>query len=183
MTEAIATADELFALLESCSGFFDSVGADGDPIDVLDHGLQCAALLALEHPDDAELQVAGLVHDVGHRLWPGASAAHGRIAASAVRELLGDRVAALIELHVPAKRYLVTVDPSYRHELSDGSAISLGRQGGALTAPELAELEADVHLGDAVALRRCDDRAKVVGAEADGLARWRPLVERVVATR
>ena len=36
------------------------------------------------------------------------------VAADAVRDLLGERVAALVELHVPAKRYLVTVDAGYR---------------------------------------------------------------------
>ena len=39
------TTDELFALLERCGGFYDSLGDDGDPLPVLDHGLQCAALL------------------------------------------------------------------------------------------------------------------------------------------
>src|SRR5206468_671298 len=120
--------------------FYDSLSDDGDPLPVLDHGLQCAALLAKLFPDDEELQVAGLVHDVGHRIAPGASEAHGVIAADAVRDLLGARVAALVELHVPAKRYLVTVDPAYRDVLSDGSTISLARQGGALSAAERAAL-------------------------------------------
>ena len=175
------TVDELFALLERCGGFFDSLDADGDPLPVLDHGLQCASLLADQFPDDEELQVAGLVHDVGHRLAPGASAAHGVIAADAVRDLLGERVAALVELHVPAKRYLVTADPSYRAELSDGSTISLARQGGDLSPDERAALEANPHLEDALSLRRCDERAKDPNATVDGLERWRPVVERVAA--
>jgi predicted HD phosphohydrolase len=171
--------DELFALLASCAGFYDSLDDDGDPLPVLDHGLQCASLLAEQFPDDEELQVAGLVHDVGHRLAPGASAAHGVIAADAVRELLGDRVAALVELHVPAKRYLVTVDPSYRHGLSDGSTISLARQGGELSSEERVALEANPHHAAALTLRRCDERAKDPAAIVDGLEHWRPIVERV----
>jgi len=179
----LATTDELFALLEQCAGFYDSLGDDGDPLPVLDHSLQCAVLLADERPDDLELQVAGLVHDVGHRLQPGAAAAHAVIAADAVRGLLGERVAALVELHVPAKRYLVTVDPAYRDTLSDGSTVSLARQGGELSAAERAALEADPHLADALSLRRCDERAKVVGLEVDGLARRRPVVEHVAVKR
>ena len=38
--------------------------------DLLDHGLQTAAVLRTSRPDDAELQVAGLVHDLGHILPP-----------------------------------------------------------------------------------------------------------------
>lgn len=180
---SVDTIDKLFALLRNCEGFYDSLDDDGDPLPVLDHSLQCAALLAAEFPDDEQLQVAGLVHDVGHRIEPGASEAHGVIAADAVRPLLGARVAALVELHVPAKRYLVTVDPSYRDALSDGSTISLARQGGALSADERAELERNPHLDDALALRRCDERAKVPGLAVDGLDRWRPVVERVVDAR
>jgi predicted HD phosphohydrolase len=175
------TVEELFALLEGCRGFYDSLGDDGDPLPVLDHGLQCAALLADEFLEDEELQVAGLVHDVGHRLSPGASAAHGVIAADAVRGLLGERVAALVELHVPAKRYLVTVDPSYGDALSDGSTISLARQGGVLSTDERLALETNLHLADALSLRRCDERAKDPFATVDGLERWRPVVERVAS--
>jgi len=170
---------ELFALLASCEDFYDSLGDDGDPLPVLDHSLQCATLLARQFPDDDELQVAGLVHDVGHRLAPGESARHGAIAADAVRDLLGSRVASLVELHVPAKRYLVTVDPAYRTALSDGSTVSLARQGGALSDEEKTTLDANPHLDDALALRRCDERAKVVGLDVGPLDQWRPVVERV----
>jgi predicted HD phosphohydrolase len=170
---------ELFALLERCARFYDSLNDDGDPLPVLDHGLQCAALLAAQFPDDEELQVAGLVHDVGHRIAPGESAAHGVIAAGAVRDLLGERVAALVELHVPAKRYLVTVDPAYHKVLSDGSAISLSRQGGGLSDEERAALEANPYFADSLVLRRCDEQAKDPDGVVDGLDRWRPVVERV----
>ena len=177
------TVDDLFALLRSCDGFFDSLGPDGDPLPVLDHSLQCAALLAHEAPDDAELQVAGLVHDVGHRIAPGESERHGVIAADAIRSLLGDRVAALVELHVPAKRYLVTVDPAYRRALSDGSTVSLARQGGELSSAERATLEANPQLRDALTLRRCDEGAKVPGLDVGVLDRWLPLVELVASNR
>ena len=179
MTDRVPTVDALLTLLDSCAGFYDSLGDDGDPLPVLDHSLQCAALLADAFPTDEELQVAGLVHDVGHRIAPGESTRHAVIAADAVRSLLGDRVAALVELHVPAKRYLVTTDPAYRQELSDGSAISLTRQGGELSSDERAALEANSHLHDALTLRRCDERAKVPGLDVDGLDRWRPVIERV----
>ena len=179
MTDRVPTVGALLTLLESCAGFYDSLGDDGDPLPVLDHSLQCAALLADEVPNDEELQVAGLVHDVGHRLAPGESARHGVIAADAVRSLLGVRVAALVELHVPAKRYLVTVDSTYHNALSDGSAVSLTRQGGELSPDERTALESNTYLPDALRLRRCDERAKVPGLDVDGLDRWRPVVERV----
>jgi predicted HD phosphohydrolase len=171
--------DELFEVLASCDDFYDSLGDDGDPIPILPHSLQCAARLAEVAPGDDELIVAGLVHDIGHRLQPRHPVEHGRVAADAVRDLLGPRVAALVELHVPAKRYLVTVDDDYRAALSTGSTASLVRQGGVLTAEERAALEQRPELEDALTLRRADEAAKTPDAVVPPLDHWRPVVERV----
>ena len=141
-------------------GFYDSLDDDGDPLPVLDHGLQCAALLAEQFPDDEELQVAGLVHDVGHRLAPGRIGGPRRDRGRCGAGLLGERVAALVELHVPAKRYLVTVDPSYRDGLSDGSTISLARQGGELSDRRTRRARGESPSrgrADAAALRRAGE--------------------------
>ena len=70
-------------------------------------------------------------------------------------------VTAPIALHVRAKRYLCAVDPSYLAVLSPGSVASLERQGGPLSADEVAAFEANPGWEDAVALRRWDDQAKV----------------------
>ncbi len=142
MTAAV-TVDDLFAVLERSHGVWDAPDGLGDPVDILDHSLQCANVLAAYAPDDPELQVAGLVHDLGHVVTPEHWAEHGETGAAYVRELLGRRVARLTELHVPAKRYLVMTDATYAASLSDGSALSLEVQGGGLSEAELAELAAD----------------------------------------
>jgi predicted HD phosphohydrolase len=147
------------------------------PFTGLDHGLQCAANLRVERPDDIELQVAGLVHDLGHRLVPGAPERHGSVGASWLAPLVGPRVAALVELHVDAKRYLVTVDPEYRGQLSAGSARTLVAQGEAMTTEEVADFEGREHAADAVALRRSDEAAKVPGLQVPGLDAWVPALE------
>lgn len=177
-----ASVDELLDLLAACAGRFDSLGPDGDPIDILAHSLQCAAVLRRAVPDDPELQVAGLVHDLGHAVTPGQSVAHGTTGAAFVRPLLGERVARLTELHVPAKRYLVATDPRYAAALSDGSTRSLALQGGAVTVGERAALERDPHLGDALRLRRADEAAKVEGKVVPGVESWRSVLEAVAAS-
>jgi predicted HD phosphohydrolase len=176
-----ASVDELLDLLAGCDGRFDSLGPDGDPIDILAHSLQCAAALREVAPDDVELQVAGLVHDLGHAVTPGEAAAHGATGAAYVRPLLGARVARLTELHVPAKRYLVAVDADYAAALSDGSTRSLAVQGGAVSDAERAELERHPHLPDALVLRRADEAAKIVGKVVPGLDSWRGAVVQVDA--
>lgn len=177
MPDRVATVDELFALLERCATVTDSIVGGDRTVTILDHGLQCAAVLTGERPEDRELQVAGLVHDVGHVLAPGDADGHGRHAAAAIRQLLGSRVARLVELHVPAKRYLVTTHPSYRQALSDGSTRTLELQGGPLEHDEVRALEADPDLADALTLRRADEAAKIPDRPVPGLGSWRSTVE------
>jgi predicted HD phosphohydrolase len=143
----------------------------------LDHGLQCAFELARTCPDDPELQVAGLVHDIGHRFGP--DERHGVLGAEHVRGLLGDRVAGLVEAHVPAKRYLVTTDESYRSRLSAESTRTLGVQGGALAPDELSTFLSSPYAADAVELRRADDAAKVPGRPVSPLEHWVPMLRDV----
>ncbi len=136
----------------------------------LDHGLQCAYELSRARPDDAGLQVAGLVHDIGHQF--GSDEAHGLLGAERVQRILGERVAGLVEAHVPAKRYLVAVDRSYRSTLSATSIETLELQGGPLSPEETHRFERSPHGPHALLLRQADDAAKVPGRDVPDLDHW-----------
>jgi predicted HD phosphohydrolase len=177
------TTDDLIALLLADQPVGGADGTVAEALTALDHHLQCAAVLTAEHPDDLELQVAGLVHDVGHVVVPDDPDAHGRAGADLVRPLLGSRVADLVELHVPAKRYLVTVDPGYRSRLSANSTWTLSQQGGDLSDEERVAFERHPWADDALALRRADEAAKVAGRVVAGLDAWRPALEQVARGR
>ncbi|MFJ3921519.1 HD domain-containing protein [Streptomyces sp. NPDC090022] len=166
-------------LLRACRGAWDTPDRSGDPVDLHDHGLQTAALLRRSHPFDKELQVAGLVHDLGHLLFPGDDAGHADRAAAAVRPLLGRRVARLVALHVPAKRYLAAVEPE--RALSPQSELTLHAQGGVMGEAEVRAFEADPDAAAAVILRQADDAGKVVGLDAGVMEDWRPVLELVAA--
>jgi predicted HD phosphohydrolase len=167
------TLPELLDLLSSLS----EAPGEREGLSELDHGLQCAHELSLTHPKDKELQVAGLVHDIGHQF--ASDQDHGRYGAERVRSLLGDRVAALVELHIPAKRYLVATDPTYRAALTDVSVVSLGIQGGVMSSDEVETFLSLPWASDAVALRRADDAAKVVGQVVPPLEKWLPMLQEV----
>jgi predicted HD phosphohydrolase len=171
---SLGDVDALLATLEAGAG-----ATDAEDVDLLAHGLQCAANLAAVAPDDEELQVAGLVHDVGTVLWPDRPRTHARTGAAAVADLLGPRVAWLVGHHDDAKRYLVTVDPGYASRLSPASVRTLEVQGGRLADIERARLESEPGLPDLLILRRADDDAKVPGRAVPDLAHWRPVVEAV----
>ncbi|MFF1685664.1 MULTISPECIES: inositol oxygenase family protein [unclassified Streptomyces] len=173
----LRSVDELMDLLHACRGAWDTPDRSGDPVDLHDHALQTAALLRRGHPSDKELQLAGLVHDIGHLLRPGDDAGHADTAADAVRGLLGERVARLVQLHVPAKRYLAMSDPA--RGLSPQSALTLEAQGGPMTPEEAAAFAHDPLADDAVTLRQADDAGKVVGLDAGVMEDWRPVAELV----
>lgn len=166
-------ADELIEHLEVLGA---TVSVESEQMTELDHGLQTAALLRHTDPDDFELQIAGLVHDLAHP-WDGpGQPRHGTMGADAVRALLGDRVASLVQGHVPAKRYLVATIPEYFAMLSPDSVMTLEQQGGPMDDTEVHDFEADPdHLG-MVALRVADDGAKVPGAAVPGLDVWIPTI-------
>jgi predicted HD phosphohydrolase len=170
------SVDEVLELL--------ATGADrplrfGAAVTQLDHALQTAALLGAECPEDHELAVAGLVHDLGHLLPGVGDDQHATVAAVSVRETFGARVAELVELHVDAKRYLVATEPDYGNVLAQDSVASLGEQGGALSEGEAARFATHPLAGDAVRLRRADDNGKADGLAVPVLSDWVPVVRRV----
>jgi predicted HD phosphohydrolase len=154
---------------------------DGETVNLLAHALQCADLLAERAPDDLELQVAGLVHDLGTTIAPDQPATHAVTGADAVLPLLGGRVAALVAAHDQAKRYLVTVDDDYRARLSARSIETLAEQGGFLDDAGRQAFEARPDFEACVTLRRADDDAKVPGRPTTALSAWRPVAESLAA--
>lgn len=181
MSDGFADVDALFEALQASADADDEGG-----LPILDHCLQCAALLRGSHPHDEELHVAGLVHDLGWlELADGRwtlvlDAAHDAAGRALVAPLLGARIASLVGGHVAAKRYLLATDREYAARLSARSEETLGFQGGVMSAAEAQEFERRSDRDDLVALRRADDAAKVRGAAVDPLESWRPVVERLV---
>lgn len=174
----LPTVDALVDLLVATA---EVPSEEGLSFSHLDHGLQCAYELRLAVPHDEELQVAGLVHDIGHRF--GSEAVHGAVGARLLEPLLGSRVAALVEEHVPAKRYLITTEAGYRAQLSGDSIRTLDLQGGPFTDDEMAAWTRRPHWRDAVELRRADDRAKTPGRDVPGIEQWIPALRTLAARR
>ena len=150
--QPFATAAQAWAALEAQRGT-----TDGETLDLWQHALQTAEGLAARGAD-AELVVAGLLHDLGDGRVSGAD--HAPWAADLVRPLLGARVAWLIGAHAEAKRYLCTTDPAYTDGLSTVSRRTLIEQGGLMTADEATRFAAHPWAEAAVLLRHCDDAGK-----------------------
>lgn len=169
--------EELFAL----HGHQQYVCAHEEPVSARAHALQCAQLAEWAEAPMA-LVAAALLHDIGHFLAPdpGADAiddVHELRALGFLKTGFDQDVVEPVRLHVQAKRYLVSVDARYAATLSAASAHTLSLQGGPMSADERRWFEALPHAGDAVALRRWDDLAKVPGRKTPPLGHYLTLIE------
>jgi predicted HD phosphohydrolase len=142
---------------------------DGDePVNELDHALQCA-----QHAYDADsppdLVVAALLHDVARA--PAirsafAGVGHEQAGERWLRPRFGERVAWLVGAHVAAKLYLLETEPDYLSHLSGESVrSSIAQRAGASDQPV-----SHPWWPEALALRRFDDAAKDPDAPRPDLA-------------
>ena len=179
------TVDELLEL-------FDTRGGEhyGEDVSQLDHALQCAALARRDGADD-QLVCAALLHDVGHLVVDRSAAPgwrddvdddhHEAVGAKVLAALFGPSVAAPVALHVTAKRWRCTVDPTYLDSLSATSKATLVAQGGPLDRAACDRFEAHPASAHAVALRAWDDEGKEPGVDAGALGDYEPLLRRLAA--
>ena len=179
--DAAARLDEIF-------GIFAARGDDsyGEAVSQIEHAVQSAEIAEAQGAAET-LIAAALLHDIGHMIHRDAAAAfhdgrddaHERLAGKYLAGLFPPAVIRPIERHVDAKRCLVPTEPAYAAALSPVSRRTLELQGGPMTGAEAAAFLADPHAADAIALRRIDEAAKIEGAGRDGVARFRPLLERL----
>jgi len=162
----VSVIDEILAL-------YDARGAAayfGEAVSMTEHGLQAAHFAEQAGARDTVI-VAALLHDIGHLIasvpddineWT-VDARHEATGARWLRERFGEEVAEPVRLHVSAKRYLCATDPAYFSRLSPASVLTLKLQGGAMSAEEAGRFAAEAACGDAILVRRCDDRGKIAG--------------------
>jgi predicted HD phosphohydrolase len=72
-----------------------------------------------------------------------------------------EKIARLVESHVPAKRYLTFKNPAYFNSLSPASKITLDKQGGVMDEEEAKRFENDNLHPLFIKIREWDDKAKV----------------------
>jgi hypothetical protein len=178
----VLTIDDIVHLYETRG----SAWYGSEAISQREHALQCALLAQSEGAAPA-LVAASLLHDIGHLLEPeqpaGSPAArqidlmHQYIAMPHLHHLFSEAVLEPIRLHVDAKRYLCAVDTGYWSTLSPASKHSLELQGGVFSAQDADNFMRHPHAGDAVLLRRWDDRAKQRECVTPAFGHFLPCLE------
>src|SRR5436305_14356308 len=124
---------------------------DGEPVSQTSHMIQCA-MQAMAEGGDMELVIGAFLHDIGHLLrYQMQTEAmgnygvmnHDGIGGQYLRKNgFAERVCAMVEQHVAAKRYLVSTEPSYKDKLSEASMQTLMLyQGGLMTQAEITAFQ------------------------------------------
>jgi phosphonate degradation associated HDIG domain protein len=167
--------DEVFALYEK-HGDEDYIG---EPVSQLEHMSQ-AAQLAKEEGYDDEVILAAFFHDLGHLCAADGTAESMDGFGNVDHEKLGaqyllskgfsNRVAALVESHVVAKRYLTFKYPDYYQQLSPASRATLEFQGGMMSPAEAAEFEKNPDKELIIRFRYWDDKAKETNIPVDNIS-------------
>ncbi len=180
----ISSIDDIFSLYESKGN-----EAYGERVTSLEHSLQCAHLAQKAGADD-ELVIASLLHDIGHLVADVQGNErfdmevddddHEAVGARLLSPLFGPKVSQPVSLHVTAKRWRCTVEPSYHDGLSDTSKATLKAQGGLMNDEERLRFEQHPGFQRALDLRSWDDLAKEMEVDCPPLESYRNLMIRLV---
>src|SRR4051812_40124610 len=159
---------------------------DGEPVTQTSHMVQCA-MLAMKNNADKELVLGAFLHDIGHLLGHqqhseamGSFGAvnHEGIGAQYLKEKgFSNRVCAMVDKHVAAKRYLVATDASYAAKLSPASQKTLRWQGGAMNMEETEAFSKHPYFKDIIQVRLWDEGAKDYNAVLLPLSTFEKMIE------
>jgi len=175
-----AIVSEVFSLYEK----FGDEDYIGEPVSQLEHMSQAAALAKEEGYDD-EVILAAFFHDIGHLCADAGEAGsmdgmgnvdHEKLGADYLLEHgFSERIAALVQGHVLAKRYLTYKHPEYYNKLSPASKTTLEFQGGVMGSDEAAKFELNPDAALIIRLRYWDDMAKSLNVPVNNLAYLKKL--------
>lgn len=165
---------------------------DGEPVTQTSHMVQCA-MLAMNENADPELVLGAFLHDIGHLLGHKKRAEdmggfgavnHEGIGANYLKEKgFGDRICAVVDGHVAAKRYLVATDETYAAKLSPASKETLRWQGGPMTEDEARAFCAHPYFDEIIRVRLWDEGAKDYGAVLLPLSTFKNFIQTYLSSK
>ncbi len=165
---------------------------DSEPVSEASHMIQCA-MQAMSEGQDVELILGAFLHDIGHLLKHEQQTEamgnygvvnHEGIGANYLRSKgFPERICAMVEKHVDAKRYLVATEPNYKEKLSEASLQTLEWQGGPMSELEIILFKQHMFFEDIIKVRLWDEMAKDDHAVTLPLSHFSNLIQRYLSDR
>lgn len=158
----------------------------GEPITQIQHAIQ-TSLQIKQMGGNESLQVAGLLHDIGHLVQTYISPSdnvddmHENIGTEWLKTAgFGPDVYEPARLHVKAKKYMCLRDDDYIQKLSPASRHTLTLQGGIMSEKEADDFENEKYFDDAILVRKGDDLGKNINLDSiPNFDSFKSLVKRV----
>lgn len=164
------------AIISIISLIFTNYGSQdyiGESIIQLEHAIQVA-----QHQEKSFIRsqvIAGFLHDISHLIIFDqienidhhcnnlGAMGHSDNGVTYLKDLgFGDDVVIPIKNHCRSKRYLLTVQPDYKNQLSEASQNTLNFQGGLMTRDEVKEFEKEDYFLESIKLRISADKSNEI---------------------
>jgi putative nucleotidyltransferase with HDIG domain len=175
--------------IEDLINLYNTKGTEnyfGEDVSKREHMIQ-AAVSAQEGMESEILVLACLLHDIGHLLekddMGGLGVTNHGVVGKEYLEKIGmnKKVCKLVNGHVSAKRYLVSIDESYYEKLSDASKKTLEYQGGKMNTMETEAFEKDVDIIEILGVRYHDDNGKKINVkDLPTIESFIPLIKKYI---
>lgn len=168
------------AIISEIKYLFFKSGNDeyfGEKVSQFEHAAQ-SLLLAISEEESLDMQVAAFLHDIGHLIETDEDnpmKAYGRKDHETAAQIwlkergFSEKIQAVVQNHVPAKRYLCFKRPDYYAALSEASKKTMKFQGGMMSEEEAKEFENQSYFEESLKLREWDDKAKISNIELPSL--------------
>ncbi len=175
------------AIIADIVSMFEARGdrSYGEDVTQREHMVQ-SGWLAAEEGYDNEVVVAAFLHDIGHicasdedveQMDGFGARRHEHLGADYLRQRgFSEKIAALVEGHVEAKRYLTFKQPEYLRSLSEASLETLRFQGGPMASQEAAAFEQGPYFDLCIKMREWDDAGKRTDLNLRDIS---PFVDRI----
>jgi predicted HD phosphohydrolase len=182
------------AIISEIKYLFFKSGNDeyfGERVSQFEHAAQ-AMLLAISEEESLEMQVAAFLHDIGHLIETdddNSMEVYGRKDHEEAAKVwlaergFSEKIQAVVQNHVPAKRYLCFKRPEYYAALSMASKKTMKFQGGLMTEKEALEFENHLFFEGSLKLREWDDKAKIPNIELPSLEDCLEIVNKYLEKR
>jgi len=181
------TSNEIRSLFST----FGDEDYDGEPVSQTSHMIQCG-MQAIKQGEDDELIIGAFLHDIGHLLRHKQKTEamgtygvvnHEGIGSDYLRsKKFSERICAVVEKHVDAKRYLVAAQPGYKEKLSEASLQTLIWQGGPMNEDEVAAFKQHPYFKDIIKVRLWDEAAKETDLDMLPLDYFIDVIKKYLAT-
>ncbi len=165
---------------------------DGEPVTQTSHMVQCA-MLAMQENADQELVLGAFLHDIGHLIGHKQKAADMKGLGAVNHEAIGadylqkhnfsERICAVVEGHVAAKRYLVATNKNYADKLSAASCETLHWQGGPMNDEEIKAFKNHPYHKEIIQVRLWDEGAKDSNAVLLPMSLFKNFIEDYLSHR